>query len=227
MKGIIGRKLGMTQVFTVEGELIPVSVVDVTPNVVMQKKTLVTDGYDAVQLGYQDKKVSRITKPAAGHAQKADTVAKQYLREIRGTALHEFEVGNAIDGSIFVAGDLVDVTGTSKGKGYAGAIKRNNQKLGPKSHGSGYHRGVGSLTTGGRTLARIAKGRVMAGQMGNVKVTNRNLEIVKIDTNYHYLLIKGNIPGPKRGVVVIKTTTKKIKHKTPVELVDYAVSKED
>lgn len=227
MKGILGRKLGMTQVFTTDGELIPVTVIDVRPNLVVQKKTVATDGYDAVQLGYEDQKKSRITKPKAGHAAKANGVVKKYLREIRGVAMQEFEVGSEVTGAIFAAGDLVDVTGTSKGKGYSGAIKRNNQSLGPKTHGSGYHRGVGSLTTGGRTLARIAKGRIMAGQMGHVKTTNRNLEVIKVDEQDNYMLIKGNIPGPKRGLVIVKTTTKKIKHKEPVQLVDYSANKED
>lgn len=227
MLGILGRKLGMTQVFTTDGELIPVTVIDVRPNLVVQKKTVATDGYDAVQLGYEDVKASRVNKPAAGHVAKANGSVKKYLREIRGVTMHEFEVGSEVTGSIFEAGDFVDVTGTSKGKGFSGAVKRNNQSLGPKTHGSGYHRGIGSLATGGRTIARIYKGRIMAGQMGNVKTTNRNLEIIKVNDVDNYILIKGNVPGPKRGLVIIKTTTKRIKHKEPVQLVDYAAAKED
>lgn len=226
MKGILGRKLGMTQVFTADGELIPVTVIDVKANVVMQKKTVETDGYDAVQLGYVDVKEARATKASVGHAAKANTAPKRFIREIRGTEMIDLEVGSEVTGDIFGAGDLVDVTGTSKGKGYAGPIKRHNQKTGPKSHGSGSHRTIGSLATNGRTNARINKGRNMPGHMGHVKTTNRNLEIIKVDTENNYILVKGNVPGPKRGLVVVKTTTKRIKQKTAVTLLDYTAAKE-
>lgn len=226
MKGILGRKLGMTQVFTTDGTLIPVTVIDVKANVVMQKKTIETDGYEAVQLGYEDVKESRSNKAQLGHAAKVNAAPKRFLKEVVGSGLNEFEVGSEVNADIFASGDLVDVTGISKGKGYAGAIKRHNQKTGPKSHGSGYHRGIGSLATGGRTPSKIAKGTHMPGQMGNVQRTNRNLEIIKVDVENNYVLVKGNVPGPKKGLVMIKTTTKRVKQKEAVELVDYTAAKE-
>ena len=226
MKGLLGRKLGMTQVFTADGTLVPVSVVEVQPNVVLQKKTMETDNYEAVQLGVQDVKEHRATKPEIGQAAKANTAPKKFVQEIRGSEMLEFELGQELKADLFAAGDLVDVTGTSRGKGYQGAIRRGNQSLGPNAHGSGYHRGIGSLATGGLTAARIKKGALMPGQMGSKTRTNQNLEIVKVDTENNYLLIKGNIPGPRRGFVVIKTTTKRVKSKAPLELVDLQ-AKED
>jgi len=230
MKGLLGRKLGMTQVFTTEGVLIPVTVVEVSPNVVLQKKTMETDGYEAIQLGYEDVKEQRATKPAIGHAKKANTAPKKFIREIRGNEMFDLEVGTAVDASVFSAGDMVDVTGISKGHGFSGSIKRHNHKLGPASHGSGHHRHRGSLASGGITSrkGKIDKGTPMAGQYGAVTTTNQNLEIVKADVENNYLLVKGNIPGPKRGLVIVKTTVKKVKQVPAVELVDYAaVAKEE
>ena len=142
MKGILGRKIGMTQVFTTDGVLVPVTVLEVTPNVVLQKKTLENDGYEAVQLGVEDKK--NANKPEAGHASKANTAAKQFVKEIRGNEMFSYEVGSTVTVDLFQSGEIVDVTGTSKGKGFKGNVYRNNQTIGPKSHGSGHHRGVGS-----------------------------------------------------------------------------------
>ena len=223
MKGLLGRKLGMTQVFTTDGDLIPVTVVEVSPNVVLQKKTVETDGYEAIQLGYDDKREKLATKAEIGHAKKANSGPKRFVREIRGTEMMELEVGSAVDASVFQAGDMVDVTGISKGHGFSGSIKRHNHKLGPASHGSGHHRHRGSLATGGITSrkGKIDKGTPMAGQYGAVTTTNQNLEIIKSDNMNHYLLIKGNIPGPRRGLVVVKTTVKRIKQVPAVELVDY------
>lgn len=227
MKGILGRKVGMTQVFTEEGELVGVTLIEVQPNVVLQKKTVQTDGYDALQLGVEDKKPQRSTKPELGHANKANSGAKKFVSEIRGDSMFDFEVGQEIKADVFAAGDMIDVSGTSKGKGYTGAVVRNNQSLGPNSHGSRHHRGLGSLATGGRNNGIINKGHMMAGQHGGFSTTNRNLEVIKVDAEKNYLLVKGNVPGPRRGLVVVKTTTKRIKSVPARNLVDLTVAKED
>jgi len=223
MKGIIGRKLGMTQVFAADGTLIPVTVVEVTPNVVMQKKTVEKDGYVALQLGMEDLKDNKAVKANVGHAKKANTAAKRFYREIRGEEMAEmFEVGATVNVELFAAGDMVDVQGISRGKGYMGAIYRNNQALQPATHGTGpVHRNVGSLATIGRNNGYINKGRVMAGHEGTYTTTNQNLEVIKVDAEKNYMLIKGNVPGPRKGVVVVKTTVKNVKHVEPVELVSY------
>lgn len=225
MKGILGRKLGMTQVFTEEGTLIPVTVIEATPNVVMQKKSIENDGYVAVQLGFEDVKAQRATKASIGHAAKANTAPKRFTREISGEEMTSFDLGAEVKVDIFTAGEAVDVIGTSKGKGFTGAIRRNNQSLGPASHGSGHHRGIGSLATIGRNNGVINKGRIMAGQEGGYRTTNQNLEIIKVDVENNVILVKGNVPGPKRGLVMVMAS-KKAKGTNPaVSLVDY--SKED
>ena len=203
-KGILGKKVGMTQVFTADGVLVPVTVVDVTPNVVLQKKTAETDGYQAVQLGYSDAK--NFTKPEEGHAKKANTNPKRFVKEIAGEEMLAFEVGQEVKANIFVEGEVVDVTGTSKGKGYAGGVKRHNFHIGPKAHGSGYHRGVGSM--GSIDAARVKKGKRMPGRMGGETVTVQNLSIVKIDLERNVVLIKGNVPGAKNSFVVISNAVK-------------------
>lgn len=220
MKGILGKKLGMTQVFTTDGTLIPVTVIGATPNVVMQKKTIETDGYEAVQLGFEDVKEQRTNKPTIGHAKKAETAPKKYVREVRGNGMSEYEVGQEVTIDLFATGDKVDATAISKGKGYTGAIKKNNQALGPKSHGSRFHRSAGSIATGG-TVAKVNKGTIMAGQHGGFTTTNRNLEVVSVDTDKDVILVKGNVPGPKKGLVFLKTTTKRIKKVEPKNLVNY------
>ncbi len=227
MKGLLGRKVGMTQVFSEDGLLIPVTVIEVQPNVVLQKKTLQSDGYSAVQLGVEDKKSNRAIKPEVGHAQKANANVKRFVAEIRGEGMFDYEVGQEVKADVFTAGDMIDVVGTSKGKGYTGAVVRNNQALGPRSHGSGFHRGLGSMATGGRTPGRIFKGSVMAGQHGGFTTTNRNLEVIKTDAEKNYILIKGNVPGPKRGFVIMKTTTKRIKSRPATTLVDLTAAKEE
>ena len=186
MKGILGRKLGMTQVFTEEGTLIPVTVVEATPNVVLQKKTVENDGYEAVQLGFEDVKETRSTKPSKGHAAKANTAPKRFAQEIRDCEL-DVNLGDEVKVDIFAAGETVDVIGTSKGKGYNGTIVRNNAKIGPKSHGSGHHRHIGSLATNGITSrqGKILKGTIMAGQEGGYRTTNQNLTIVKVLSLIH------------------------------------------
>ena len=226
MKGLLGRKLGMTQVFATDGTLIPVSVVEVLPNVVLQKKTVETDSYDAVQLGVVDVKLQRANKSEIAHAAKANSAPKKFVREIVGNGMFDKEVGDVVAADLFNAGDYVDVSGTSRGKGYQGAIRRGNQSLGPASHGSRFHRGIGSLATGGLTPAVIKKGGVMPGQMGGYTTTNQKLEVIKVDTENNYLLIKGNIPGPKRGFVIVKSTVKRVKSKDAVELVDLSVKEE-
>jgi len=218
MKGILGRKLGMTQVFTAEGDLIPVTVIEVEPNVVLQKKNAETDGYEALQVGYEDKKESRATKPEIGHAKKAGTGPKKYVREVRNDEA-DFEVGQEVKVDIFSAGDMVDVTGISKGKGYTGTIKRYHAHMLVESHGTGpVHRHVGSLATTGRNNGRIEKNTHMPGQDGGFTTTNQNLEVIKVDAEKNYMLVKGNVPGPKKGLVMVKTTSKKVKHVEPKAL---------
>ena len=205
-KGILGKKIGMTQVFTEAGALIPVTVIEVTPNVVLQKKTVESDGYNAIQLGYADKKEKVATKPEIGHAAKANTAPKRFVKEIAGEEMLAFEVGQEVKGNIFVEGELVDVTGTSKGKGFQGIIKRYNAHLGPMAHGSGYHRGIGSM--GSINPARIKPGKKMPGRMGGVQKTVQNFEFVKYDEANNVILVKGNVPGAKNSYVVVKNAVK-------------------
>ena len=207
MKGILGKKVGMTQVFTKEGKLIPVTVVEVEPNVVTQIKTVEKDGYVAVQLATCTKRAKLSNKPEQGHAKKAGTEPKRFLREIRGVNAEDYTLGLVINVDIFEEGEIVDVTGVSKGKGYQGVIKRHNQSRGPMGHGSQYHRGVGSLGT--MRPMHVLKGKKLPGQMGNVQRTVQNLEIIAIDTENSLILIKGNVPGPKKSLVIIKTAVKK------------------
>ena len=206
MKGILGRKLGMTQVFATDGTLIPVTVVEATPNVVLQKKTVETDGYCAIQVGFEDKKKKLANKAEKGIVAKANTAPKRFIKEFRYDEMMSYEVGDLVKVDSFVAGEVVDVQGTSKGKGYQGVIKRHNQHIGPKGHGSGAHRIVGSM--GPIAPNRIAPGKKLPGQMGHVTRTVQNLEVVAVDTENNLLLIKGSIPGPKKGMVVVKSAVK-------------------
>lgn len=222
MKGILGRKLGMTQVFTIEGTLIPVTVVEVKPNVVLQKKTKDVDDYEAVQLGYEDVKEQRSNKPAIGHAKKANTAPKKFIKEFNYDEMLNLEVGSEVKADIFKAGDIVDVQGTSKGHGYNGTIARNNAHQGPKTHGGSKNiRHQGSLATNGRNNGVVNKGTAMPGQYGGYTTTNQNLEVIKVDAEEGYILVKGNVPGPKRGLVTIHTTVKPKKEVTAVELISY------
>ncbi|XEC94621.1 50S ribosomal protein L3 [Paenibacillus tarimensis] len=207
MKGILGKKLGMTQVFTPEGNVIPVTVIEAGPCVVLQKKEQENDGYEAVQLGYADKKEKRATKPEIGHAKKAGSAPKRYVREFRGINIGEYEVGQQVKADLFAEGEFVDVTGISKGKGFAGVIKRWGQSTGPMSHGSRYHRGPGSM--GSIQANRVPKGKRLPGHMGNDTITIQNLEIVRVDAERNVLLVKGSIPGPRNGFVKVKSTVKK------------------
>jgi large subunit ribosomal protein L3 len=205
-KGILGKKLGMTQVFAENGEVIPVTVVEAAPNVVLQKKTMESDGYEAIQVGFDNKKESRITKPAKGHAGKADTSPKRYVKEFRGVNLADYEVGQEVKVEIFSEGDIVDVTGTSKGKGFQGVIKRHGQSRGPMTHGSRYHRRPGSM--GAVDPMRVFKGKALPGRMGGERITVQNLEVVKIDTERNLLLVKGNVPGAKKSYVTVQSAVK-------------------
>ncbi len=225
MKGILGKKVGMTQVFTKEGKLIPVTVVEVEPNVVTQIKTTEKDGYEAIQLGYETVSEKKSSKPKMGHLKKAETAPKRFLKEIRGVNVAEYTLGQTLNADIFEAGEIVDVSGISKGKGFQGVIKRYNQSRGPMGHGSQYHRGVGSLGT--MRPMHVLKGKKLPGQMGNVKVTVQNLEVVAVDLENNVILIKGNVPGPKKGLVVIKTAVKKPgKKNTAADLITYETVKE-
>ena len=210
-KGILGRKVGMTQVFTENGELIPVTVIEATPNVVLQVKTLENDGYNAVQLGYQDKRAVLSNKPEQGHVAKANTAPKRYIREIRD-AEGEFNVGDEVKVDIFAAGENVEVIGSSRGEGFAGTIKRWNHQRGPESHGSKNHRQTASLgarMSGGG--GKVFKGKKMPGQLGGDRVTVQNLEVVRVDTDRSILLVKGGIPGAKGSLVMVKTAVKSSK----------------
>lgn len=205
-KGILGRKIGMTQLFLDNGELIPVTVVQAEPNVVLQKKTLENDGYEAIQIGFHDERKSRINKAGKGHAEKANTSPKRYVREIREIKVDDYEVGQEINVEAFTVGDTVDVTGTSKGKGFAGSIKRHNYARGPMGHGSRFHRTGGSM--GSIDASRVFKGKALPGQMGAEQVTIQNLEIAKIDLENNLILVSGNIPGAKKSLVKIETAIK-------------------
>ena len=207
MKGILGRKIGMTQVFTTDGKLIPVTVVEATPNVVLQKKTTETDGYNAIQVGFEDKREKLANKPEMGHVAKANTAPKRFIREFRFDEMMSYEVGQEIAVDTFTAGEVVDVTGTSKGKGYAGTIKRFGQSRGPMGHGAGpVHRHAGSM--GPIAPNRIAPGKKLPGHMGAATRTVQNLEIVAVYPEKNVLLISGSVPGPKKGLVVVKSAVK-------------------
>lgn len=205
-KGILGKKVGMTQYFTEAGELIPVTVVEVTPNVVLQLKTIENDGYEAVQLGFDDLREVLSNRPAKGHVAKANATPKRFIREFNNVELSEYEVGQEITVDVFKAGDIVDVTGTSKGKGFQGAIKRHGQSRGPMAHGSRYHRRPGSM--GPVAPNRVFKGKALPGQMGGVTVTTQNLEIVSVDVENGLILVKGCIPGSKKSFVKIQSAVK-------------------
>ena len=218
MKGILGRKLGMTQVFTKDGKLIPVTVIEIKPNTVMQVKTLETDGYCAIQVGMVDKKESRANKSEIGRAKKANTTPKRFLKEIRDCE-GSYNVGDVISASVFEVGEIVDVTGTSKGHGFTGVIKRHNQSRGPETHGSRYHRRQGSHGT--MLPKRVLKGKKLSGHMGVDTVTIQNLEVIEINENEGYILISGNVPGAKNSVVFIKSAVKNSRKKNPKEIITF------
>ncbi len=204
-KGILGKKVGMTQVFTDAGELIPVTVVEATPNVVLQVKTMENDGYNAIQLGYQDKREVLSNKPEQGHVAKANTTPKRFIREFTDVELGDYKVADEVKVDTFQAGDIVDVTGITKGHGYQGNIHKDGQSRGPMAHGSRYHRRPGSL---GAIINRVFPGMKLPGRMGNKQVTIQNLVIVKADVENNVLLIKGNVPGANKSLVTVKSAVR-------------------
>lgn len=210
MKGILGRKIGMTEKFTKDGKVIPVTVVKVTPNVITQIKTNETDGYSAIQIAAVDKKEKNATKAEIGHAKKAGVAPKRFLKEIRVESTENYTLGSTIAADIFAVGERVDVTGTSKGKGFQGVIKRHGQHRGPMGHGSMYHRRPGSMGSTS-TPGRVFKGKNLPGHMGMETVTVQNLEIVKVDLDKNVLLIKGSVPGNKGAILKIRNTVKSAK----------------
>ncbi len=206
-KAIIGKKLGMSQIFTADGLVVPVTVVEAGPCPVVQKKTQEKDGYNALQVAFGDIKVKNVSKPVLGQFKKANVEPKRVLKELPIENVADYEIGQEINASIFAEGDHVDVVGTSKGKGFAGAVKRWNHHIGPKAHGSGYHRGVGSMSANS-SPSRVFKNKKMAGHLGNERVTVQNLTVAKVDAARNLLLIKGAIPGAKGGIVVVKQSVK-------------------
>ena len=217
MKAILGRKMGMTSVFAEDGTLYPVTVVEVLPNVVTQVKTMEKDGYVAVQVGYEEKKESRANKCEKGIAKKANTVPHYVSAELRGDEMGNYQLGDLIKADMFKAGDIVDVIGTSKGHGYSGTIKRWHMHIGPKGHGSGYHRGQGSFANNGRYNHGVMPGKHMSGHHGNKSATLLNLLVVDVNVEKGYILIKGGLPGAKKSIVTIRTAVKTVKNKEAVK----------
>lgn len=225
MKGILGRKIGMTQVFSKDGKLVPVTVIEVEPNVVTQVKTIENDGYNAIQLATVTVKEKHSNKASMGHTKKANTAPKRFLKEIKGVDTNSYTLGQELTASLFEAGEVVDVTGISKGKGYQGVIKKNNQSRGPMGHGSKYHRGVGSLGT--MLPKRVLKGKALPSHMGDVQTTIQNLEIIKVDMDENCILVKGSVPGAKKSLVLIKTAVKTDKKNEAFDLISYEEIKEE
>ena len=225
MKGILGRKIGMTQVFSKDGKLVPVTVIEVEPNVVTQVKTIENDGYNAIQLATVSVKEKHSNKASMGHTKKANTAPQRFLKEIRGVDTNSYTLGQELTASLFEAGEVVDVTGISKGKGYQGVIKKNNQSRGPMGHGSKYHRGVGSLGT--MLPKRVLKGKALPSHMGDVQTTIQNLEIIKVDMGENCILVKGSVPGAKKSLVLIKTAVKTDKKNEAFDLISYEEIKEE
>ncbi len=207
MKNMIGRKIGMTQVFKENGAVVPVTVVEAGPLTVVQKKTVEIDGYNAIQVGFEELKEQKANKPTKGHFDKASVEYKKYLKEFKVENPDDYEIGQVITVDVFASGDFIDVTGTSKGKGTQGVIKRHGFGRGRETHGSHFHRAPGGMSAG-TYPGRVFKGHRMGGRMGNEQVTVQNLEIVRVDADKNLILIKGAIPGPKKGIVTVKATVK-------------------
>ncbi len=206
-KGIIGKKIGMTQIFDEKGNVVPVTVIEATPNVVAQVKTVETDGYNSIQLGYEEVKDKHINKPEKGHFTKAGLAAKKHLREFRVEDVENYKVGDEVKADIFEAGEKIDVQGTTKGKGFQGVIKRHGQHRGPMGHGSMYHRRPGSMGFTS-TPGRVFKGKKLPGHMGRVTVTIQNLDVVRVDMDKNVILVKGSVPGAKGAILKIKSAVK-------------------
>ena len=210
MKTIIGKKVGMTQIFDEQGKVIPVTVIEAGPCVVAQVKSVETDGYNAIQLGYGDVKPSKINKPEKGHFAKANIAPKKHLREFRVESVEGVTVGTEVKADTFEIGDKIDVQGTTKGKGFQGVIKRHGQSRGPMGHGSMYHRRPGSMGPTS-TPGRVFKGKKLPGHMGRLTVTIQNLDVVKVDMDKNVILVKGSVPGAKGSILKIKATVKSAK----------------
>ena len=208
-KALIGKKLGMTQIFDENGTVIPVTVLEAGPCVVAQVKTLENDGYEAVQLGFGEVKENKLNKPKKGHFAKANVTAKKHLREFRLDSIEGIKAGDELKADVFAEGDKIDVQGTSKGKGFQGVIKRHGQHRGPMGHGSMYHRRPGSMGSTS-TPGRVFKGKKLPGHMGRVTVTIQNLDVVKVDLDKNVILVKGSVPGPKGAILKIKSAVKAI-----------------
>ena len=206
-KGLIGRKVGMTQIFDESGKVIPVTVIEAGPCVVAQVKTMDNDGYEAIQLGFGDVKEKKLTKPAKGHFTKVNVTPKKHLREFRLDSVEGLTVGQELKADVFVAGDKVDIQGTSKGKGFQGVIKRHGQHRGPMGHGSMYHRRPGSMGPTS-TPGRVFPGKKLPGHMGSVTVTIQNLEVIKVDLDKNVILVKGSVPGTKGAILKVKSSVK-------------------
>lgn len=206
-KAIIGKKIGMTQIFDANGKIVPVTVIEAGPCVVVQKKTVEKDGYDAIQVGFGDIRETLVNKPRKGHFASAGVAIKRHIKELRLTDITGYEVGQEIKADVFEVGERVDISGVSKGKGFQGTIKRWNANRGPMSHGSKFHRSVGSMG-GSSDPSRTFKNKKLPGHMGNVNTTVLNLEVVKIMPEKNVILIKGGVPGPNKGIVVIRNTVK-------------------
>ena len=206
-KGIIGKKIGMTQIFDEKGNVVPVTVIEATPNVVAQVKTVETDGYNSIQLGYGEVKDKHINKPEKGHFTKDGLTAKKHLREFRVEDVENYKVGDEVKADIFEAGEKIDVQGTTKGKGFQGVIKRHGQHRGPMGHGSMYHRRPGSMGSTS-TPGRVFKGKKLPGHMGRVTVTIQNLDVVRVDMDKNVILVKGSVPGAKGAILKIKSAVK-------------------
>ena len=206
-KCIIGKKVGMTQLFDEQGKIIPVTVIEAGPCVISQVKSVETDGYNAIQLGFGDVKESKVNKPVKGHFAKANIAPKKHLREFRVDSVEGVEVGTEVKADTFVAGDKIDVQGTTKGKGFQGVIKRHGQSRGPMGHGSMYHRRPGSMGPTS-TPGRVFKGKKLPGHMGRVTVTIQNLDVVKVDIDKNVILLKGSVPGAKGAILKLRTSVK-------------------
>ena len=227
MKSIIGRKMGMTEVFAADGTMYPVTVIEVLPNVVIQKKTLEKDGYEALQVGYEEKREKSCNKCELGIYKKAGTTPKQGLYELKGDEIYSKNVGESITVDLFQKGEVVDVIGTTKGHGYSGTIKKYGNAVGPRGHGSGYHRQIGSLANNGRCNNRVIPGKTMSGHWGPEQATILNITVVEVNAEKNYILVKGGVPGPKKSIVMLRSAVLDQFGKKPVvkDLVDRTATK--
>ena len=227
MKSIVGRKMGMTEVFAPDGTMYPVTVIEVLPNVILDKRTIEKNGYEALVIGYEDIAEKRLSKPEKGLFKKAGASAKAHVLELKGDEIYGKAIGETLTADLFAAGDVVDVIGHNKGHGYTGAIKRYHYHIGPKGHGSGYHRGIGSLANNGRDNNRVIPGKKMSGHWGPKQVTVQNVTVIESNVEKGYILVKGGVPGPKKALVVLRSPIKVQFHKPEVkELVDLKAKEE-